>query len=90
MPHAQVATSEWYFPRWQNFPNVQFPKRQLPKSVQAAALAPPRLSSRGARLPAAHQRHNLTFGKLSLEKLHIWEVATWEIVTWKVTLGKMP
>jgi len=37
------------FPKWQlpkgiflsnNFPNVQFPKRELPKSVLAAALGP--------------------------------------------------
>ena len=46
---SQVATSQGYFPKCQlakdifpipNFPNVQFPKQQLPKSVPAAVLGP--------------------------------------------------
>ena len=82
---------------------MQFPKRQLPKSVLAAALGPqPVLAaalgplahpSRSARPHCSLRRlrgPNLTFGKLPLGKLHIWEVATWEIVTWEVALGKMP
>ena len=71
-----------YFPKG-FFPNVEFSKWQLPKSVLAAALGP-HFSLQRLRGP------NLTFGKLPLGKLHIWVVATWEIVTWEVALGKMP
>ena len=37
---SQVATSQGYFTKWQQFPNVPFSKRQLPKTVLTAALGP--------------------------------------------------
>ena len=58
---SQVANSQRYFPKWKlpngifpsdNFP-VQFPERQLPKSVLAAALGLLVSSSRSA-LPLTH------------------------------------
>ena len=59
-----------------------FPKRQLPKSVLAAALGPPIVASgdsegkfwKNGKMPLGK---NLTFGKVSLAKLDIWEGATW-------------
>ena len=71
-----------YFSQVHNFPNVQFSKRQLPKSVLAAALGPLACSSLSARSPLQPvapqlRRPNLTFGKLPLNKLHIWEVVPW-------------
>ena len=61
-----------------NFPNVEFTKRQLPKSVLAAAIGP-HCSLRRLRGP------NLTCGKLLLGKLHIWESplekCLWESIT---------
>ena len=45
---SQVATSQFC-----NFPIVQFPKRQRPKSVTAAALGTLACSSRSTPLPIA-------------------------------------
>ena len=62
---------------------MQFPKKQLPKSILAAALGP-HSSLRCLRGPKQ------TFGKLPLGKFHIWKVAPLEVVTWEVSLGKVP
>ena len=65
-----------------NFPNVQFSKRQFPKSVLAAALGPQHVlaaalgplahPSRSARAPiaACSASEGLTFGKVAA-----WEIA---------------
>ena len=77
-----------------NFPNVQFPKLQLPKSILVTVLGITACYSRCAWHPspslAERSAHhcillrlrvaNLTSGMLPLGKLHIWEVATWENV----------
>ena len=100
---SQVANSQRYFPKWKlpngifpsdNFP-VQFPERQLPKSVLAAALGLLVSSSRSA-LPLTHpsrsasppphcrlrrpRRPNPSLGKLQLGKLKLW----------KLSIGKSP
>ena len=65
-----------------NFPTVVFPKRQLLKSILAAALGHldhPSNSARPSFQPAAPQEAKLTFGKLPLRKFDFWEVATGEI-----------
>ena len=80
------------------FPNVQFFKRQLPKSVLVAALGPsmfkPRRSAPKPQcsfpIAACGASESLTFGKLPLGKLHIWEVATGKIDAWQVDFGKIP
>ena len=83
------------------FLNVQFPKRQLAKSILTAALGPqPVLAAALGPLAAAlcpsHcsprrlKGPNLPFGKLPLGKLHIQEAATWKIATWEVALRKVP
>ena len=81
---------------------MQFPQRQLLKSVLAEALGPQYVidaalgpiahPSRSARPPLLRRLRgpNITFGKLPLGKLHIRKVVAWEIVTWEVALGKMP
>ena len=74
---------------------MQFPKRQLPKSVLAAVHRPLHVLALsnwpivatvfGTRCSLRRlRRPNLTFGKL-----YIWEDATWGIVTWEVAFGKM-
>ena len=71
----QAGTSQGYFPK-SDFTTVQFPKRQLPRYVLAAALAhPPHCCLRRLRWP------NITLGKLPLGKLHIWEVTFGKIQT---------
>ena len=103
-----------YFPKGfspsGNFPRVfskvafskmwNFTKRQLLKSVLAAALGlKPVLAAALGPLATALRPHcslrrlrgaNLTFWKSPLGKLHIWEVVTWQIATWEVALEKMP
>ena len=77
---SQVSSQE-YFPSG-NFPILQFPKRQLPKSVLAAKLGPPVCSVRSAQTSAYPSRRphcslrrlrwsNLTFGKLPPGKLSL-------------------
>ena len=70
---------------------MQFPKRQLPKSVLAtnplllgAVVLGHHCSLRRIRRP------DPGIVKLPIEKLHIWEVATWEIVTLENVFGKIP
>ena len=68
---------------------MQFPKRQLPKSVRAAAFGPQPVLAAALGLHCSLRRlrwPNLTFGKLPLGKFHIWEVVPWEIDTWEVVL----
>ena len=78
-----------------NFPNVQFPKRQLPKSVLTTTLGSHACSSRSAR-PHCSLRilrgSNLTFGKLTLGKLNISHVAFWDFGShpWENAFGKIP
>ena len=55
---------------------MPFPKRLLPKSALAAALAP----ACGAS----------DLWEMHLGKFHIWEVSTEKIVTWDVAPWKMP
>ena len=85
-----------------NFPNVIFPKWQLPMSlsqpqIQASSLFQLHIWALQLILAAVLGPHcslrrlrrpNLTFRKLSLGKLQIWEVSTWEIVTCEVAIGK--
>jgi len=72
-----------------NFQNVQFPKRQLPNSVLAAALGPQPVLAVVLSSPShCNLRRlrgpNLTFRKLPPGKLHILEVAAWENIFGKV------
>ena len=80
------GNSRGYFPSG-NFPTVQFLKRQLPKSVLAAALGPlAHLSSAWPQMrPAAPQKAKAKF----------WEVAIWEFAQlgsrpWEIAFGKIP
>ena len=86
----QRIVSKWQFPKGifliGNFPNVPFPKQQLPKSVQAVAIGPqPFLAAALGPQPilAAAIGPPLHPGKFPFGKLQIWEVATWEIVAWE-------
>ena len=63
-----------------NFPNVQFPKRQLLKGqVNGEASAAARTGQEGLALWLGHAWEVAT-----------WEAATWEPATWENTLGKLP
>ena len=70
---------------------MQFPKRQLPMTVLAAAIGPNHVvaAARGtlthpSRSDRPPLQPNLTFGKLTFGKLPSWEVATLEIGNWKL------
>ena len=63
----------------ENLSTVQYPNRQLTKSVLAAALGPLSHPSRCTSpqpplQPVQARWHNLTFRKLPLGKLHNWEI----------------
>ena len=66
-----------------DFPNVQFPKQQLPKGYV-------RLSKAQQSATGAEHCVQDILGKLPLGNMHIWEVATWENTLGKLPLGKRP
>ena len=103
---SQVANSHRYFPKWKlpngifpsdNFP-VQFPERQLPKSVLAAALGLLVSSSRSA-LPLTHPSRSASpppiadcgapEGLTLAWEVAAWEIETLEIVNWEVAHEKI-
>ena len=80
---SQRLLTRGNFPRvfWSgNFPTVQFPKRQLPKSLLAAAPGLLVFSSHIALVVACSS----SWRKLPLGIFNIWEVAAWKIVSWIV------
>ena len=64
-----------------NFPNIQYPNRQLPKSILTAAL--------GSQCSLLRlRRPNLTFGKITLEKLPFGKLPLGKLLFGKLSLGK--
>ena len=82
---SQAATSQGYFPSG-SFPNVQCPKRLLPKSVQTAALGPQHLylSQRSVSIVAC----GLGASEEPLESYHMGNSHLESRLLWKMTLGK--
>ena len=60
---SEAATSQGYFPKW------KLPKRQLSKSVLAAALWPQTCSSRSALPPLQPAAPQKLLGKMPLRKI---------------------